>query len=297
MGHQHMMPLNDIRCNLGEGAFWHPERGEFYWFDITGRKLHSAARSWHFDEMPSAMGWISHDEVMIATETRLIVFDLVTAHTRMLCALEAENPVTRSNDGRADPQGGFWVSTMGKRSQKGAGGIWRYWRGELRRLFADMTIPNAISFAPDGQSACFTDTVTRKVMRVPLNRDGWTKGTPECWLDLSADALNPDGAVFDAAGNFWVAQWGAGRAACYAPNGQFLQAIAVPAAHTSCLAFGGPDFSTLYCTTAIEGRHAPTPLDGAVFHAQTPARGLAEHRILGEGQTNAQLSREHEPSE
>lgn len=274
-----MTPVNDIRCALGEGAFWHPERGEFFWFDITGRKLHSLAQSWNFDEMPSAMGWVSREEVVIATETRLLLFDLGTGEGRTLCALEADNPVTRSNDGRADPQGGFWIGTMGKRAETGAGAIWRYYRGELRCLFPGLTIPNAICFAPDGQSACFTDTPTRRVMRVTLDGQGWPKGAPACWLDLNDAALNPDGAVYDASGTFWVAQWGAGRVAGYGADGAFLQAVAVPAPHTSCPSFGGPDLHTLFCTTAREGRQNPHEMDGATFHAPVPARGLPEHQV------------------
>jgi len=274
-----MTPINDTRCALGEGAFWHPTRAEFFWFDITGCKLHSLARSWDFDEMPSAMGWVSRAEVAIATQTRLVLFNLDSGTTHTLCPLEADNPVTRSNDGRADPQGGFWIGTMGQRAQKGAGAIWRYYRGELRRLYADITIPNAISFAPDGRSACFTDTVTGRVMRVGLDAEGWPIGTPECWLDLTADALNPDGAVFDASGLFWVAQWGAGRVAAYAPDGSFAGAVGFSALHTSCPAFGGESLSDLYCTTAIEGRARPTALDGAVFCATGQARGNAEHQL------------------
>ena len=275
-----MTPISGHRCDLGEGAFWHPARGAFFWFDITGRKLHSLARSRDFEEMPSAMGCVSADEVVIATETRLALFHLDRGTARTLCALEAENPATRSNDGRADPQGGFWIGMMGKQAQKGAGSIWRYHRGELRRLYAGLSIPNAISFAPDGQSACFTDTVTRKIMRVALDAEGWPRGAAECWLDLNEAELNPDGAVFDAHGSLWVAQWGAGRVAAYGPDGQFLHAVDVPAPHTSCPAFGGPDLATLYCTTAREGRQNPTPRDGACFATPAPARGIAEHRVI-----------------
>lgn len=274
-----MTPINAIRCELGEGAFWHPERQELFWFDITGRKLHSLARSWAFDEMSSAMGWVSRNAVVIATETRLMLFDLATGEGRTLCALEAENPVTRSNDGRADPQGGFWIGTMGKRAEKGAGAIWRYYKGELRCLFPGITIPNAICFAPDGQSACFTDTPTRRVMRVALGADGWPDAEPQVWLDLNADGLNPDGAVFAADDSFWVAQWGAGRVAGYGPDGSFLGAVEFPAPHTSCPAFGGAGLDRLFCTTAREGRQNPHDLDGATFAAPAPGRGIAEHKV------------------
>ncbi len=275
-----MTPVNATRCALGEGAFWHPVRGEIFWVDITGRKLHSRAQSWPFDEMPSALGWISREDLLIATETRLMVFSLATGTSRTLCALEAEIPRNRSNDGRADPQGGFWIGTMGKSAEPDAGRIWRYFRGELRSLYAGLTIPNAICFAPDGRSACFTDTVTRRVMRVALDTDGWPSSTPECWLDLSLEALNPDGAVIAADGTFWVAQWGAGRVAVYAPDGQFLRAFELPAAHASCPSFGGPDRTLLYCTTARQGRNPPQDFDGATFRAATDTVGQSEHRII-----------------
>jgi sugar lactone lactonase YvrE len=274
-----MMPVNAIRCGLGEGAFWHPARGEFFWFDITGCTLHAPDRSWTFDEMVSAAGWIDRNRLLIASERGLFTFDLETAARDPLCALEADKPATRSNDGRADPQGGFWIGTMGKQAEPAAGAIWRYWRGELRCLYPGLTIPNAICFAPDGNSACFTDTATRQVLRVALGADGWPVGEPECWLDLGPEARNPDGAVFDAAGRFWVAQWGDGRIAAYAPDGRFLQAVAVPAAHASCPAFGGIDLGDLYCTTARQGLAHPGPLDGATFRQAGVGKGLPEHQV------------------
>lgn len=275
-----MTPLNDIRSSLGEGAFWHPIRQEFFWFDITGQKLHSLVRTWEFPEMASAMGWISQQEVLIGTEQRLLRFNLDTGTSTTVCELESDNAITRSNDGRADPQGGFWISTMGKHIEPHQGSIWRYWRGELRQLFTGLSIPNAISFTPDGQTACFTDTPTRQLMQVPLDACGWPIGEPVCWLDLTAEALNPDGAVFDAQGRLWVAQWGAGRVACYTRTGQLVDTIAVPTPCVSCPAFGGPHLNQLFCTTAIED--ANDPLAGACFVSSLATQGQAEHAVLME---------------
>lgn len=274
-----MIPLNAIRCHLGEGAFWHPERAEFFWFDITGRKLHSLARSWAFDEMVSAAGWIDRDRLLIASEIRLFVFDLRDQSARSLSALEADRLNTRSNDGRADPKGGFWIGTMGKGAEAGAGAIYRWHKGTLRKLYPDITIPNAICFAPDGRSACFTDTVTQQVMRVALDADGWPKGQPELYLDLRGTDLNPDGAVIDASGVMWLAQWGASRVAAYAPDGTFLRAVSVPALHTSCPAFGGAGLTDLYCTSARQGLSNPGPLEGATFVAPGVGLGQREHQI------------------
>jgi sugar lactone lactonase YvrE len=270
-------------CDLGEGPLWHPERGQLYWFDILNARLHTKGRHWQFDEMVSAAGWVDRDRLLIASETRLFSFNLTTEADETLCPLEADNPATRSNDGRADPQGGFWIGTMGKAAERGAGAIYRWYRGELRQLYPNITIPNAICFSPDGRTAQFTDTPTRRVMRVALDADGWPVGTAETFLDLTAEALNPDGAVIDADGTTWIAQWGASRVAAYAPDGSFLRAVEFPAPHTSCPAFGGSDLTTLFCTSARQGMDAAAlaahPASGQTFAAPGIATGQREHRV------------------
>jgi sugar lactone lactonase YvrE len=270
-------------CELGEGPLWHPVREELFWFDILNRTLHSKARSWTFDEIISAAGWIDRDRLLIAGEAGLSRFDLTTGDRQPVT--QVGSPATRSNDGRADRQGGFWFGVMGKRAEKNLGAIWRWYRGELRQLFPGIAIPNAISFTPDGGAAHFADTLTGTVMKVALDAQGWPRGAPQAWLDLTVEGLNPDGAVVDAAGLFWNAQWGAGRVAAYAPDGSFVRAVETPGAvQSSCPAFGGPDLSTLYVTSALESMDAAAramyPASGQVFAFPGIAKGLPEPQVL-----------------
>ena len=274
------MIFDDTQCALGEGPIWHPERQQFFWFDILNKRLHTKDQHWDFDEYVSAAGWVDHDTFLIASETQLFTFNLVTEEETYLCGLESDNPVTRSNDGRADPQGGFWIGTMGKNAEDKAGVIYRYARGELRKLFDNITISNAICFAPDGQTAYYTDTVLGKLMATSLDADGWPTGKPRLVMDLHAEDFGIDGAVVDADGNIWNAQWGASRVAQYAADGTFLQAVALPASQTSCPAFGGPDMTTLYCTSATQGMDAPGSDDGKTFAVQTKTTGQKEHRVI-----------------
>ena len=137
--------LFDARtCALGEGPLWHPERGQLFWFDILGKTLLSRqgdkTLSWRFDECVSAAGWIDRDTLLVASETALWRFDLNGAERSLVVPLEADQPLTRSNDGRADPWGGFWIGTMGFNAERGAGAIYRYYKGALRQLFAEITI-------------------------------------------------------------------------------------------------------------------------------------------------------------
>lgn len=276
-------------CALGEGPLWHPELDQLFWFDILGKRLltrdNDGPREWHFDTMFSAAGWVDRDRLLVASESALWVMDVTSGAQDHVATLEAENPVTRSNDGRADPYGGFWIGTMGKNAEAEAGSIWRYYQGELRQLFPKITIPNAISFSPDRRHAFFADSAQAKVWRVGLDAiDGWPRGVPEIFLDLGPAGREPDGAVCDAAGNLWLAEWGAARVACYAPDGQFLRAVTVGGRQSSCPAFGGPGYATLFVTTARDGLSAAVlaaePLNGCVFAAEADARGLPEYQVI-----------------
>ncbi len=278
------MIYDETVCELGEGPFWHPTRKQFFWFDILSKRLHTKGKHWQFEDYVSAAGWVDHDRLLVASDRALFLFDLETAAITPICNLEHDNPVTRSNDGRADPWGGFWIGTMGINAEPNAGAIYRYFNGELQKLYGDITITNAICFSPDRKWAYYTDTASKIIKRQALEpENGWPVGDALDWLDLTKEGLNPDGAVVDAKGNFWNAQWGASRVACYTPEGEFKEAMHFAAAQTSCPAFGGDDLRTMYCTTAAVGL-SPEQLDekpesGKTFRVATAIKGQAEHQV------------------
>ena len=272
------MIFDATQCELGEGPLWHPTRRQLFWFDILGRRLHTKGQSWQFDTYVSAAGWVDEDRLLLASAQALHKFTISTGDHSIVCDLEADNPVTRSNDGRADPQGGFWIGTMGLNAEEGAGAIYRYYQGELRQLFAPITISNAICFHPDGQTAYFCDTPTQKIMSVALDANGWPLGEPAVHIDLRGTEFRPDGAVVDAAGNLWNAQWGVGRVAGYAPDGTFLESFSFAGCQSSCPAFGGADLTTLFCTSAAVGTTGTE--QGKTFATETRHTGQAEHQVI-----------------
>ena len=270
-------------CRLGEGPLWHPLREELFWFDINAHQLRSKTAVWQFDQYVSAAGWVSLNELLIASERALFLFNLETQAQTQLCPLEAEMPITRSNDGRADPWGGFWIGTMGKKIEANAGAIYRYYKGELRRLYGDISISNSICFDADGTRACFTDTPTGKIMAVRLDKDGWPKDAPWVLIDSSKHKGAPDGSVIDANGRLWNARWGASCVACYDLAGRYLQTAEFPATQVTCPAFAGQS-GRLFCTSAMQGigkeerTHAPE--HGMTFECTVDATGQCEHQII-----------------
>lgn len=280
--------FDDTPCELGEGPLWHPLRQDLFWFDIIGKKVFSRGgadtKSWSFSEHVSAAGWIDENTLLIASETALLRFDIKTGNSEVVHPLESDNPITRSNDGRADPWGGFWIGTMGKNAEKEAGAIYRYFKGELRLLYPRITISNAICFSPDKRYAYFADTAQSKIWRQDLEEvDGWPLGDPEVFLDFTGTGLNPDGAVCDSEGYLWNAQWGAARLARYTPRGVLAENIILPTDNITCPAFGGSGLSNLFATSAKQGLSDEQKKDqvhaGKTFVSDAGISGQIENRV------------------
>jgi sugar lactone lactonase YvrE len=282
--------LTNEQVSLGEGPFWHDELEALFWFAITDNTLFAhkldgtLLGKWAFEGNASAAAIISRDELLVATETQLLKLNIDSDEREHLVDLEVDNLVTRSNDGRCDRQGGFWIGTMGKNAEAKAGSIYRYYKGELRKLVGEITISNAICFAPDGRTAYYTDTVEGIIFALPLDEEGWPEGQKRVFADFSKEDFGSDGAIVDAEGYVWNARWGAHEVARHAPDGSVDKVVKFPVPNCSCPAFGGADLSTLFVTTAREGLSdeelSDAPGSGDVFMVETEFKGLPEERFL-----------------
>ncbi|MBI1619521.1 SMP-30/gluconolactonase/LRE family protein [Aquamicrobium zhengzhouense] len=280
--------FDDRSCFLGEGPLWHPLREQLFWVDIIGRRLLTRkgdeAAEWSFDVPVSALGWVDKDCILVAGANGLIRFDLVKGEGEMICPLPPSEPALRTNDGRADPKGGFWFGTMGMQAEPGAGTIYRYYKGELRALRPNIQIPNATCFSPEGDYAFFTDTRQRIIWKQRLDAEGWPIGDRSDFLDLREAQISPDGAIFDSEGYMWVACWGKACVIRFDRDGQEDLRIELPTSQATCPAFGGPDLTTLFITTARQGLNdtalSEQPLAGMTFSVPTSFRGIADPRVL-----------------
>ncbi len=281
-----MMKIFDkTKCELGEGPLWHPIRQELFWFDILSAKMfHKKTPEQQpivheFNRMVSAAGWVNKNVLLIASETNLFLYDLNTRVERHLIDLEKDNLKTRSNDGRSDPWGGFWIGTMGKNCEPDAGAIYRYFEGKLKLIISKVTISNSICFSIDKKYCYFSDTAKKNIMRIKLDSDN---GSPiknsEIFIDLADEVIAPDGSVVDGSGNIWNAQWGSSRVARYDLYGNFREQVSVQASQTSCPAFGGANLSTLFVTSANEG--VEEKFSGCTFYCDTQFTGQQENRVI-----------------
>ena len=276
--------FDETRCKLGEGPMWHPLRKQFFWFDIDGHRLFmrdgDALKTWEFGQYVSAAGWIDAETLLVANDKDLTRFSIETGARESVCPLEADNPATRCNDGRADPHGGFWIGTMALDHGEGAGAIYRYYRGELRRIYANISIPNAQCFAVDGSFLLWADTPKGIVWKQRLDSaHGWPDGEPEVFLDLPGESYRPDGAVIDADGNFWCAHHRHGKVTCHAPDGTETLSLAAPQTFVTCPAFGGEDMKSMIVTSADRGA-ADDEAGGMTAILSPGATGHPEPKVI-----------------
>lgn len=277
----------DCRNSLGEGPLWHPGRSELFWFDINADTLFRAGpdgtirTSTHFDEPVAAAAIVDDGHLLVAAASEILDFDIEAGSFSPRLPLEADNPVTRSNDSRVSPQGAWWIGTMGRQAEPKAGAVYHYSCGKLTTLRTKVGIPNATCFSPDGRIAYFADSHEKRIERVAIDPEtGMPIGDWELFADLSGTSASPDGAVCDVEGFVWNAEYGAGRVTRYSPDGRVDRTISVDAPNVTCPCFGGADLKTLYITTAAQDMTpdalAQYPHAGGVFSFALDVPGQAE---------------------
>ncbi|WP_062228631.1 SMP-30/gluconolactonase/LRE family protein [Aureimonas frigidaquae] len=277
--------LSDDHCHLGEGAAWLPLAGRAAWFDIVERRLYvhdldTGETQLHtLPVMGSVLAEIDAQRQLLASDEGIFVRHVADGRLEHLLSLEADKPGNRSNDGRVHPSGALWIGTMGRKAEKEAGSIYCVSRGGAVRLFANVTIPNAICFSPDAATAYFTDTDVNALMKVAVNpQTGLPVGEPSV-LHKHVGKGGLDGAVVDAQGLIWVAQWGAAQVQAYTPEGEPVRSLPLPASNTSCPAFVGRNLDRMIVTSAWQGMgdaaKAAEPAHGQTFLIDPGARGQA----------------------
>ncbi|WP_309643473.1 SMP-30/gluconolactonase/LRE family protein [Phenylobacterium sp.] len=265
---------------LGEGPCWSPAEGRLYWFDIKGRAL-----NWH---EPASGRWERRDlglrasaaavreagGLLLATEQGLALWDPRGERLSLVQPMALE-PGFRTNDGKVDPHGDFWWSTMDDDDGRRPGTVYRTRAsGQTEAVISPIHIANTMSFSPDGLRLYLADSRAQAIYAYDMN--DLSQRTE--FAHTRGEAATPDGGAVDAQGFLWNAQWGGGRLVRYAPDGRIDLTVQVPVDQPTSCAFGGPGLRTLFVTSAWDGlspaERRSQPLAGALFAFQPDVGGL-----------------------
>lgn len=289
---QCVAPTGDI---CGEAVTWSADESRIYWVDINRFLLHrldlrtGAVTSHLFDQPVVALSLTTREGLLlVALGSKLILLD-VEADTREDFGVSLPGtPNVRFNDGRTDPNGVFWIGSMGNNVglngenldvTDGQGKLFCYQSGgALEKVEADIGIANTLCWSPDKSTFYFGDTLKNEIRAYPFDAATSRIGVGVTHFKGFERGF-PDGSTIDADGFLWNCRFGGGCIVRIAPDGSVDRVIEMPVKNITTCCFGGADLSTLYVTTASIMKADSDRLAGSLFAIPTETRGLPENRF------------------
>lgn len=285
---------------LGESPFWHPGQAALYWCDIPGKRLNryepasGAHRAWDFDCEPGSVAPLLDGALLLAMRDGLWRFDPGTGERRRLARAPYDPALERFNDGKADPQGRFWVGTIYEPREPALAALYRWSDGRLERMADDVTVSNGLAWSLDGRIMYWSDTKTHRIDMLDFDpADGsLSKRRPFAQFPVKDAAQpidhyggRPDGAAVDSEGCYWSAMFEGQRLLRLSPQGEVLREVKLPVRCATMACFGDADLKTLYVTTAREKRPAEElaaqPWAGCVLRLRVDVPGLPVNFAAG----------------
>ncbi len=276
---------------VGEGPVWDPRSGRLMWVDIPDGTLFStdpATGETATRSLGRATGIVlprATGGYVAAMQDGFYALD-DDGEAELIAPVEADNPVTRLNDGEIDPQGRLWAGTMGWEAEPNAGALYRLDPdGTVTRMVDGVTISNGLGWSPDGATMYYVDTVTMRVDRFDFDPATGDIANRREFVTIRHGGGRPDGLTVDSEGAVWVATWPGYGVHRYLPDGTLDAVIPLPVSNVSSIELGGPDLRDAYITTAwellSEEEHVAQPLAGSLFHTRVDVPG--QPRVLFAG--------------
>ena len=277
---------------LGEGPSWMPAERKLAFVDILAPAIITADpkdgsfQTWPMPELVSAVVPRKRGGVLAAMQSGLKAVDLETGAATLIAAPEAGKPGNRFNDGKCDRRGRFWAGTLAIDTTPGHGSLYRLDPdGRCQEMDRGFHISNGLGWSPDETRFYFTDSGPRRIYVYDYDGERGEIANRRTFVQLPDGVGIPDGLAVDAEGFVWSAHWDGWCITRYDPDGKVDRVINLPVPRPTSCAFGSPDFSTLYITTArirlSAQQLAAAPLSGSVFAFQPGVRGLPETPFAG----------------
>lgn len=274
-------------CTLGEGALWDHRIDTLYWVDIKDPgiwRYHLESGEFSKEIMPERVGFVAltpDTDILIAGfKSGLARVQLSSGEIQRLAQPEPQLPGNRINDGHVAPDGTLYFGTMDDEENAPTGRFWRYDGHKLIPFHKGMVVTNGPAVSHDGQTLYTTESPNRVIYAHDLGPGG--PGEPRRFIRFEESWGYPDGMAVDAQGYLWVCHWGGSRVSRFAPDGSLERVVPVPTAQVTKCAFGGPDLTTLYITTASIGRDRTIDvMAGHLFVVETGGIKGLQARIFG----------------
>ena len=271
-------------CMLGEGPLWSPSEGFLWWVDIKRAKLHrhnprtGNTRRYDLPIHASALA-LADGGLIMAGDLEIGRYDTATEHYERICTLN-EPFGFRTNDGGMAPDGSFWIGTMDDAETEPEGQYYRLLQDmSVERIgLPEVLVTNTMQFSPDGRTFYTCDSAEQEILAFDFDQATGALTGRRIFASTYEFGGFPYGSAVDSEGCLWTSLWGASRIVRYTPDGKVDRVIILAAPRPTGIAFGGPDYRTMFITTARAGMSFPQldarPLSGSLFAVQVDIPGL-----------------------
>ncbi|KRA55730.1 SMP-30/gluconolactonase/LRE family protein [Devosia sp. Root635] len=273
---------------LGECPNWAEEEQALYWIDVRGKLVRrrdhrtGALQSWAAPDLIGCLSLRRKGGAVVGLRQGIATFDFATGAFAMISEPHPDQPNMRFNDGHCDRQGRFWAGTMNDVTRQPVGHLYRIDERGTTRMLDLVVVPNSLCWSPDGTVMYFADGRETIIWAFDFDTRTGDLSNRRVFVDTGNVGI-PDGATVDAEGCVWSAQYGAAAVNRFSPEGVLIETIPMPVTQPTCVAFGGPDYATLFITTARQRLSPETlaaePLAGALLSVTPGVRGLPEPRF------------------
>ena len=274
---------------LGENPLWDADAQALYYIDAADpavyRLKNSAVRRFAMPKPVASIFLTDGSRLVVAMRNSFAELWLADGTLTDAGPVKPPSAEERFNDGRCDPNGHIWISTMDRKLQDGIGTLTQINAQYGSQSFrTGAKLGNGVCFSPDGKWLYFSDTVKRAIYRYPMGEPCEMEAARELFVQLDDAPGRPDGCSVDSEGCLWSARVGGGRIDRYAPDGELLGYLDTPMSHPTHCTFGGPDMRTLFVTSsrypATSTEFAEQDDAGRVVAFEVGTQGITEARFL-----------------
>jgi sugar lactone lactonase YvrE len=290
------------RAALGEGALWSPQEQVLFWIDQMRPEVHRFDPETGEDirlnlDLPDQLGAVmprAAGGLVLAASDGISMIDEGMSERTFFVNPIAAVPRASFNDAKCDRQGRLWAGTTDRLETEPIGCLYRIDRGaSVARIVDGFICSNGPSFSPDGRVMYHTRTHDRAIYAYEIRPETGEASNGRIFARIEPDTGVPDGSTVDADGYLWSTHWGGWRINRYTPDGRLERVIEMPIKSPTSCAFGGPDMTTLFVTSASiefvdgswvyldEAGFEKAPNAGAIFAIETGIRGLPEPAFRG----------------
>lgn len=279
--------LADLPLTLGECPTWDDRRRLLWFVDIHAPAILAydpKREEIEIHDMPQSVGSLaltSDDRLIVAMRHGVHLYDPKSGRLDFLVNPGPELPQNRLNDGKAGPDGRFWVGSMDDSPAKQpTGALYRIEAdGSYERVLDGIVVSNGLAWSRDGGTLYHADTRNPVIRAFAFDKQTGVLSGERALIRLDATAGLPDGAAVDNDDFYWSAGMSASSLNRISKDGRLVKKFILPVLAPSMPCFGGDDFGTLYVTTLSMTRDGRTE-QGALLRLQAPVKGLPSDRVL-----------------